>query len=399
MSTLLISEKPISVLPSLAAKIGLNEAIVLQQVHYWLVNNETNNHKAKVNHFVDDRWWAWNTMEEWQKQFPWMSVKTVKRTIGKLEVGGFLLSKRPWAKDYRQTKWYTIDYDRLAELEILIQRENQHKIATQNSLAENTSNPMKSDRVKLTRSSGSKKDVCSGQFDPISTETSLQKLHSERSIVNQYPELTQESECAIAEEFSHLKEDSLTKKKAGTRSRTIQQSKSTLDEAKTLEIKTPTPQPPSPPVDRPTKKSKNPLDALTEDKDGWLVAPTKGTYKLAGIITLRRMQYAIASTFLSESYEFEFNENGELEVIYKGDVLTWQEFEKDYAIGMLRNLALHDQAASGYLNAEWWNETIEEFFLESVEFCKRSKDALAVSRSQPASVLFGDIEPDEDDED
>ena len=56
-------------------------------------------------------------------------------------------------------------------------------------------------------------------------------------------ELTQESECAIAEEFSHLKEDSLTKKKAGTRSRTIQQTESTLEEAKDLEIKTPTPFP------------------------------------------------------------------------------------------------------------------------------------------------------------
>jgi len=212
-------------------------------------------------------------------------------------------------------------------------------------------------------------------------------------------ELTQESECAIAEEFSHLKEDSLTKKKAGTRSRTIQQTESTLEEAKDLEIKTPTPQPPSPRLDRPTKKSKNPLDALTEDSDGWLVAPTKGTYKLAGIITLRRMQYAIADTFLDESYEFEFNEDGELEAIYKGDVLTWQEFEKDYAIGKLRTIALHDPAASGCCDRGWWDETIKEFFLESVEFCKRNKDALTVSRSQPASVLFGDIEPDEDDED
>jgi len=111
------------------------------------------------------------------------------------------------------------------------------------------------------------------------------------------------------------------------------------------------------------------------------------------------MQYAIADTFLDESYEFEFNEDGELEAIYKGDVLTWQEFEKDYAIGKLRTIALHDPAASGCCDRGWWDETIKEFFLESVEFCKRNKDALTVSRSQPASVLFGDIEPDEDDED
>ena len=35
-SKLLIDEPPLQVLPSLALKIGLNEAIILQQVHYWL---------------------------------------------------------------------------------------------------------------------------------------------------------------------------------------------------------------------------------------------------------------------------------------------------------------------------------------------------------------------------
>lgn len=35
MSKLLISESPLLVLPSLAETIGLNEAIVLQQIHFW----------------------------------------------------------------------------------------------------------------------------------------------------------------------------------------------------------------------------------------------------------------------------------------------------------------------------------------------------------------------------
>ena len=231
--------------------------------------------------------------------------------------------------------------------------------------------------------------------DTYTEITSTESTSKKKKLINKCTERTQKNECAIAEEFSHFKEDSLTKKKAGARSR-IQQTESTLDESKTLEVKTPTPQPPSQPVDRPAKKSKNPLDALTEDKDGWLSAPTKGTYKLAGIITLRRMQYAIASTFLSESYEFEFNEDGELEVDFKGETLTWQEFEKDYQIGMLRMIALHDPAASGCCDRKWWDEMMKTSFLESVEFCKRNKDAINVSRSQPASVLFGDIEPDED---
>ena len=40
MSKLLIHDKPIMILPSLAQKIGLNEAIILQQIHYWLVSSQ-----------------------------------------------------------------------------------------------------------------------------------------------------------------------------------------------------------------------------------------------------------------------------------------------------------------------------------------------------------------------
>ena len=56
MNKLLISEQPLQVLPGLAAKIGLNEAIFLQQLHYWLV-------KSKHEH--DELRWVYNTYEEW----------------------------------------------------------------------------------------------------------------------------------------------------------------------------------------------------------------------------------------------------------------------------------------------------------------------------------------------
>lgn len=36
MSRLLINEQPLLVLPSLACEIGLNEALMLQQIHYWM---------------------------------------------------------------------------------------------------------------------------------------------------------------------------------------------------------------------------------------------------------------------------------------------------------------------------------------------------------------------------
>ena len=57
MSNLLFDKHPLVVNPSLAALIGLNEAIVLQQVHYWLKHNE----EADKN-FEEGRYWTYNTI-------------------------------------------------------------------------------------------------------------------------------------------------------------------------------------------------------------------------------------------------------------------------------------------------------------------------------------------------
>lgn len=199
-------------------------------------------------------------------------------------------------------------------------------------------------------------------------------------LLNQYLELTKDGECSREEEFTNFKEESLTKEKE--KRNTSQQSKPILDEstAKDSGIKNPNPQPPSP--------RQSPIAALIKDDDGWLIAPTQGKYKLAGVITLRRLQYAIALEFIDSSYEMTFFEDGGLEIDFKGESLTWEEFEEDHPIGKLRKIA-----ASGYLDGGWWNETLQEFFLEAVDFCKKWGDrALEVSRSNPAILLFDDLE-------
>ena len=76
MSKLLIHDKPIMILPSLSQKIGLNEAIILQQIHYWLVSSQ---------HEKEGRKWVYNTYKEWQLQMPFWSESTIKRTIKSLE--------------------------------------------------------------------------------------------------------------------------------------------------------------------------------------------------------------------------------------------------------------------------------------------------------------------------
>jgi uncharacterized phage protein (TIGR02220 family) len=108
MSRLLINESPVMIIPSLAVKIGLNEAVVLQQIHYWL---------GISKHKIEGRTWVYNTYEEWQKQLPFWSVSTIKRSIRSLEMLGLLLSENWNQMKMDKTKWYSIDYEKLQEFE------------------------------------------------------------------------------------------------------------------------------------------------------------------------------------------------------------------------------------------------------------------------------------------
>ena len=108
MSKLLIQENPMVVLPSLAEKMGLNQAIVIQQFHYWLVSSK---------HLIEGRKWIYNSYKEWELQFKFWSGKTIERTIRSLEEQGYLLSANYNRSKQDKTKWYTINYEKLAELD------------------------------------------------------------------------------------------------------------------------------------------------------------------------------------------------------------------------------------------------------------------------------------------
>jgi DNA-binding PadR family transcriptional regulator len=101
-SRLLINENPLIILPSLAVKIGLNEAIILQQIQYWLSTSQN---------VIDGKKWIYNTINQWVEQFPFLSRSTVQRTLRNLEKKGLIESKQIKKENWDRTKWYTINYD------------------------------------------------------------------------------------------------------------------------------------------------------------------------------------------------------------------------------------------------------------------------------------------------
>lgn len=110
MSKLLINEHPLQVLPGLATAIGLNEAILLQQIHYWLQTSK---------HHLDGRRWIYNSVPKWQEQFPFWSESTIRRTLNSLRKQQLIdvtdqYNKMPMDK----TLWYTINYEALNRVTI-----------------------------------------------------------------------------------------------------------------------------------------------------------------------------------------------------------------------------------------------------------------------------------------
>ena|GEM_PF-1697631 len=111
MSNIFYNIEPKVINTQLAVSIGLNEAIVLQQLHYWLERNKTT-----ATNFQDGRYWTYGTIQEYRdRDFPFWSFDTVKRTLAKLIKMGFVIQGNfnKWKLD--QTKWYSIDYAAVEE--------------------------------------------------------------------------------------------------------------------------------------------------------------------------------------------------------------------------------------------------------------------------------------------
>ncbi|PGC40830.1 replication protein [Bacillus pseudomycoides] len=174
MSNLLIHEEPLLVLPGLAKKIGLNEAIFLQQIHYWL---------RRSKHYYDGRPWIYNSIPKWQEQFPFWGESTIKRTIKNLENINVLVIGNYNKKKFDKTKWYSIEYTFLRQLESTDDEFNLTPRAGQVDLMEevNLNRPIPENTQRVTTETTAKEyiveivnylnDVCGSSYRSTSKKT------------------------------------------------------------------------------------------------------------------------------------------------------------------------------------------------------------------------------------
>ncbi|TCB50990.1 hypothetical protein E0H80_06385 [Acinetobacter sp. ANC 4779] len=168
MSKLLINESPLQVQPSLAMAIGLNEAIFLQQLHYWM---------GASRHHHDGKKWVYNTYSDWLLQLKYLSLPTLKRTIKSLKDRGLLSVERFDKLRSNQVNYYSINYDVLAIIE------------------SNITQAIDSiDRLKMSQCSSSKRTNAVAQNEPIHQLKMSQSplAQNEPILTREYQETTQE---------------------------------------------------------------------------------------------------------------------------------------------------------------------------------------------------------------
>lgn len=101
--SLLLKVKPLVISPMLALRIGINEAIVLQQICYWLEDTT-----AGIEY--DGKRWVYNSISAWNEQFPWWTAKTIQRTVSSLKKMGLIYVEQLKKRQHDQTNYYAINY-------------------------------------------------------------------------------------------------------------------------------------------------------------------------------------------------------------------------------------------------------------------------------------------------
>ena len=90
-----------------AKKYGVNKAILLYNLSYWLDHNKAN--KANVYKYKGKKYyWTYNSARAFEELFPYFNKRSITRWLRELEEDGVIVSGEFNKTKYDRTKWYTM---------------------------------------------------------------------------------------------------------------------------------------------------------------------------------------------------------------------------------------------------------------------------------------------------
>jgi rubredoxin len=87
----------------LAVKYGQENSIILSNLCYWIKHNAQNN----IN-FFEGRYWTYNTLVAFQKQFPYFTVNQIRTILSNLKKSGAVMTGNFNRVAFDRTLWYSV---------------------------------------------------------------------------------------------------------------------------------------------------------------------------------------------------------------------------------------------------------------------------------------------------
>lgn len=87
----------------IATLYGVNCAVILQNIYYWIKKNEANR-----ENFHDGYYWTYNSTKALKELFPYLSKRQIEVALAKLKDEGIIITGNYNPVKYDRTLWYAI---------------------------------------------------------------------------------------------------------------------------------------------------------------------------------------------------------------------------------------------------------------------------------------------------
>ncbi len=103
--SLLLDERPVVLQPSLVRELGIAEAAISQQLHYWA---------QRATHEHDGHWWVAKTYQDWSDEIG-ITAKVARNACDRLRKAGVLVAIANPDDPHNRTQWWRLDYAKLPD--------------------------------------------------------------------------------------------------------------------------------------------------------------------------------------------------------------------------------------------------------------------------------------------
>ena len=96
----------------IATRYGVTEAIILNNLWYWVKKNEANG-----TNFHDGEYWTYNSIKAFERLFPYLTNKQIRTVLKHLIDAGLIKTGNYNKSDYDHTTWYSFTENGVALME------------------------------------------------------------------------------------------------------------------------------------------------------------------------------------------------------------------------------------------------------------------------------------------